>query len=591
MDVEAPYRTDHASSGGIERRGAMNRREWWAGRLVNWSLGMAVLGAATMLAAPAMRADDAAQGARAARLSSVDGQVQIVQDNQVIADQALANTPLFEGSQVVTSDDGRAELQFDDGSVVRISPNSSLTLSVLRTQGGAGEAELVLESGLGYFELQGEGSANHIRVRFADTLVIASGFSVLRINLDKMPGEVAVFSGNAHVERGSALALDLHGGESVALNGPDPTRYNLEESIEPDSWDSWNADRDQVLTSEAANSTGAANNLANDNSPAWNALDSSGNWYNVPGQGYVWSPYEAMGPGWDPYGNGQWMWTPRYGYIWVSGDSWGYLPFQCGGWNFYDSFGWGWAPGGCSPWWGGGNNGIWISTIASAPGGYRYPVRPRPGPHRPVSSPLLGVRGQSPYPLIPVNRRPPSGTPGLPVRDRNAPVVIAGHPVQPLRPLPSRPTYQNPTANSGFMNRPQPVYRPTQQPVYSGTRTPAPEPSHGFRSIFGFHPSNQPEARPAGNGGQYTPAPRPYSGGGGQPAPAPAPRPSPGGGGGGGGQRPSAPAPSHSFGGGGGGGGGGGSAPHMSGGGGGGGGGGSHGGGGGGSSSGSGSHH
>jgi len=41
--------------------------------------------------------------------------------------------------------------------------------------------------------------------------VTASGFTVMRINLDNPPGDLAVFSGNAHLERGSALTLDLHG--------------------------------------------------------------------------------------------------------------------------------------------------------------------------------------------------------------------------------------------------------------------------------------------------------------------------------------------------------------------------------------------
>ena len=35
------------------------------------------------------------------------------------------------------------------------------------------------------------------------------------------------------------LSLDLHGGESVALNAADPNIYNLAETIEPDSWDAW----------------------------------------------------------------------------------------------------------------------------------------------------------------------------------------------------------------------------------------------------------------------------------------------------------------------------------------------------------------
>ena len=36
---------------------------------------------------------------------------------------------------LATGDDGRAEIQFEDGSVARISPDSSLTLSALRGQG------------------------------------------------------------------------------------------------------------------------------------------------------------------------------------------------------------------------------------------------------------------------------------------------------------------------------------------------------------------------------------------------------------------------------------------------------------------------
>jgi hypothetical protein len=83
-----------------------------------------------------------------------------------------------------------------------------------------------------------------------------------------------------------------------------------------------------------------ANNFVNESpSPAWNDLDANGNWYDVPGQGYIWSPYQASSPGWDPYGCGHFVYTPRYGYIWVSCENWGYLPYSCGMWNYYDSFG------------------------------------------------------------------------------------------------------------------------------------------------------------------------------------------------------------------------------------------------------------
>ena len=99
---------------------------------------MAAFAAGAVLLGPALRADDGTQQARAARLSSVEGNVRIAQGSQLLADPALQNTPLFEGTEVVTSQDGRAELEFDDGSVVRISPNSSLVLTVLRGEGGSG---------------------------------------------------------------------------------------------------------------------------------------------------------------------------------------------------------------------------------------------------------------------------------------------------------------------------------------------------------------------------------------------------------------------------------------------------------------------
>jgi len=436
-----------------------------------------------LLAVPALWADGPAPGTRAVRLSSVDGQVQISQGNHVIAAQAVANTPLFEGTQVVTADDGRAEIQFEDGSVARLSPNSSLAIPVLRGQGSASEAEIVLQSGLGYFELQDSGQAGKISVRFADSVVTGGGFTVLRVNLDNPPGEVAVFSGNAHLERGTALAVDLHGGESLSLKASDPTAYNVAESIEPDSWDSWNSDRDQALTSEAAARTGAAKSMVDSNNPAWNDLDANGNWYNVPGQGYIWSPYDAANAGWDPYGNGNWMYSQGNGYIWASGYPWGYMPYQCGMWNYYDAFGWGWSPGmgGCQPWWGGA--GYYGPNIGNGFGGYRPPNRPRP-PHRPIAP------GRS-YPVVAVNRAPARTNAVLPARDRAVPVVIAGHTVQPLRPSAPRPQYGgNASAFVNHTSAPGYAILGSQAPGASGGGHP-PGPTFGARPTSSFSaPSN-----------------------------------------------------------------------------------------------------
>ena len=240
---------------------------------------------------------------------------------------------------------------------------------------------------------------------------------------------------------------------------PTHANYQLAESIEPDSWDAWNSDRDQALTAEAASQTGATENLGQPQNPAWNDLDADGNWYDVPGQGYVWSPYEAASADFDPYGYGNWMWTPGYGYLWVSGYPWGYMPFQCGAWNFYDGFGWGWAPGpgGCSPWWGTGFYGG--PNVGRGPHGYR--VIPRPIlPRRPIDG--------RPVALLAVNRSPVFGGSPLPARNRDTPVTIGGRTVVPLRPMPSRPVFERPPSMAGG-NQPRQDNQAPPQPGRPGT--------------------------------------------------------------------------------------------------------------------------
>ena len=156
-------------------------------RSVGW-LALAVLAAAGLCAAPALRADPQG-GGRAIRLSSVDGHVRVTEGNQVLAEQASVNTPLFEGMQITTVDDGRAEIQFEDGSVARLSPDSSLTLTVLRGEGAGGDAEMTLNGGLAYFELQGGNQSGQMSVQFADTTATASGFTVPKSER-KVPGSV-----------------------------------------------------------------------------------------------------------------------------------------------------------------------------------------------------------------------------------------------------------------------------------------------------------------------------------------------------------------------------------------------------------------
>ena len=484
-----------------------------------------------------------AADSRAVRLSSVEGNVRVVQDGEVIADPALANLPLFEGSEITTGNEGRAEIQFEDGSVARLSPNTTLALSVLQQKGTGTRTEIVMNSGLAYFELQPSTPEHSFRVNYGPAAFSASSFSVIRVISDTPPASLAVFSGNIHLARGETVQVDIHSGESLTLEGSDSASYNLTESIEPDSWDAWNSDRDQVLNTESADKTAATGSLKDYPSVGLSDLDANGNWYNVPGQGYVWSPYDAQleGASWDPYGYGHWVYYPRFGYVWVSDYAWGYAPFQCGLWDYFDNFGWSWAPGaGCNPWWGEGfygagyyGGGGWGYRLGNYPPGYHPPrrplpgpIHPRPGPH-PIQNPgqnPIRVHGGPVKPPIGVDHRSARATDSTFTSRPQGQVTIAGQIVEPLHPIAPRQAYIQP--GTSFVNR----AAPPQQGQYTSVGHPG-YPVVPARPVMGQSgsrsyspPASHPQPASGGGGGHISSG---GGGGGGAPHSAPAPAPSP----------------------------------------------------------------
>lgn len=521
-----------------------------ASSCTSWAAAAPVPSSENSTANGASDAPQKAADSRAVRLSNVEGDVRVVQDGEVIADPALANLPLFEGSEITTGNEGRAEIQFEDGSIVRLSPNTTLALSVLQKQGTATRTEIVMNSGLAYFELQPNTPEHSVRVNYGPAAFTASAFSVVRVIGDAPPASLAVFSGSIHLARGENLQLDMHSGQSVSLEVNNSTPYNVTDSIEPDSWDSWNSDRDEVLNAESADRTAATGSLKDYPSVGLSDLDANGNWYNVPGQGYVWSPYDAQleGASWDPYGYGHWVYYPRYGYVWVSDYAWGYAPFQCGLWNYFDNFGWGWAPGqGCSPWWGAGFYGAgyygggWGYRLGNYPPGYHpprrplpgpiHPPRPGPGPH-PVQNPghnPIRVRTGPVKPPVSVDHRSIAGSnPALTSRPAG-PVTIVGRTVEPLRPVAPRQAY-GPSGGQSFVNRsapPQPgIYTGVGHAINPGVpevpMRPVTGGQSGSRSYSppAYHPQPQP-VQPS------RPPSGPIGGGGGGSAPHSAPAPAP----------------------------------------------------------------
>ena len=326
-------------------------------------------------------AQDQTSASNVARLSFVQGGVQVNSGGQVDFEQAVANMPILEGSHVQTAQDGEAEVEFSDGSVARLTPNSSLEIDHL----GADSISIQQLSGLAYYELNtGQGLPSYQVTFNGGGSVTPTSNAIFRVDLDNAP-EIASMTGTESVLSNGQQVGQLNDGQTFTFQPSDNSPYTVSQNIASNSWDQWNQDRDQAISQEASAQTPERDDSGDSGSENWNDLDTYGDWYSVPGSGNVWVP-AGVGAGWDPFGFGYWGFYPGLGgYVWISGYPWGWLPYHCGAWNSY-SFGWGWTPGGCGgPW-------LPVSRVYGY-AGYRRPMPPawRRGYGRPIVSARLVV--------------------------------------------------------------------------------------------------------------------------------------------------------------------------------------------------------
>ncbi len=417
--------------------------------------------------------------ARVARLTFTDGYVHIGHRDNPAGDPAQLNMPLVEGQTVLTGENGQAEVEFEDGSTVRITPNSTVALTHLTADsGGNFNTILDLKKGLAYFELRSVPKFGYLVDAAGDEISPAENATV-RVNLDEPPAAIAVLIGSAHVERASGYKMDVHAGETFRSDISGTGRYFLTSEIATDSWDQWNEARDQAAMDVAPTQTAARDGFAGSEGYGWSDLDANGSWYNVPGQGQVWQPTGGDSADFDPYGNGSWLWYPNSGYLWASSYSWGWTPFRCGGWSYWNTFGWGWSPNaGCGL---AGFSGYGGYGYGGGYGGYvNIVLPPRRGfpVHRPPGGSLPGV-----HPIIRVHTDTPAPGEGFRSGQRQINGVVA----VPVRRIGQTYTPRGGSALGASLGRDYPIDRTTHHPVLGV----APVHASGFAPAYssGFAPA------------------------------------------------------------------------------------------------------
>ncbi len=268
-----------------------------------------------------------------ARLSIVQGDVNIQRGDNGQLTAALANAPVMTHDQVQTSAGSRAELQFDEGTILRLGPDTALTVADLEFQ----RAQVQLGLGTLIFRVL-PNAQTQLEIDTPSVGIRAVTQGEYRISVfDNGTSQITVRNGQLEVfgPRGSER---IDSGRSVIVRGDasDPEMQTISE-VQRDQFEQWSEDRDRDFDAPRsyqyvnAGVQGAAD------------LDRYGNW--VPsGYGEVWRP-QGVAPDWSPYSDGQWSYTDYYGWTWIDYSPWGWAPYHYGRWFWNTGYGWCWFPG------------------------------------------------------------------------------------------------------------------------------------------------------------------------------------------------------------------------------------------------------
>ncbi len=286
--------------------------------------------------------DDAAVG-RVIRVSFVEGDVSFQRAGTSEWAAVVENLPLFAGDQVYAGGGARVELQIGRGSYIRLSENTALTVTDLRDD----TVQFEIPAGMAFVRVEQLATAfQRFEVDTPNAALLLQQDGLYRINVRgdndsevivrRGAAEVSTEDSNFKVREGRRLLID------TSANGRLEVAYDTTQ----DDWDVWSTTRDATINGQYTSAPDYVTQYETTYVDFYGASDLSnyGSWYDDPSYGHCWRP-RGVGYGWAPYRQGQWVWTPRAGWVWISNEPWGWAPYHYGRWVLSPAYGWIWVPG------------------------------------------------------------------------------------------------------------------------------------------------------------------------------------------------------------------------------------------------------
>jgi hypothetical protein len=281
--------------------------------------------------------------ARIIRLSVVQGDVRFTRDakgdpladSRAVWETASLNLPIRQG-YVISTDNGRAEVEFENGAMAFLKENTVLEFYDLSLEDGARTTRLVLRQGSASFYVNPD-SRDYFSVTGGDFTVEANGRSSFRLDNYDDGSTVETIKGHVSVLHKDKTTR-LEKGQSLSMKAGDEASANIGNLGAEDDFDRWVSGRVDTVSL----ATNAA--LQYTSSPYYASgfadLYTYGAWSSCGAYGFGWRPF-GVGASWSPFSAGQWILDPAFGWTWMSSQPWGWAPYHYGGWLFDSSCG-GW---------------------------------------------------------------------------------------------------------------------------------------------------------------------------------------------------------------------------------------------------------
>src|SRR6478672_7392137 len=207
-----------------------------------------VLLAVTAFSLPAL----ASSQARIVRLSDVQGSVQIDKNTGSGFEDAFVNLPIIQGTQVRTGGTGRAEIEFEDGSSMRLASNTLVQFSGLTlSDSGKRISDINLVEGMAYVNWLGK---DDLSLNFSREKISLDHSAHFRVDTSTEVANLAVFKGQIDVD-GPSGKLSLEKKKTATFDAVNDDKSTVAGKIVEAPLDSWDKEANSYHDQYAKNNS------------------------------------------------------------------------------------------------------------------------------------------------------------------------------------------------------------------------------------------------------------------------------------------------------------------------------------------------